>query len=133
MFNTVVDFASFNVLRAVSVPRNWAIVLAYSIATLVSYVLNRRLTFRIRTGSLSLRETVNFYGVNLAALVVTLGVVELADLLFGPLNLIGENIAKVAAVGVVLIPKFAGYRDVVFRRAIREQQAADATATADEH
>ncbi len=53
VFNTVVDFGAFNVLRSVSIPRNWAIVLAFSFATFISYLLNRRWTFRIRSGSLS--------------------------------------------------------------------------------
>ncbi len=124
VFNTFVDFAAFNVLRSVTVPRNWAIVSAFAFATFVSYLLNRRWTFRIRAGSLNLRETVNFYVINLLALLVTLGVVELIDAVFGPLDLLGENIAKVAAVVVVLLPKFASYRDVVFRRALAGQQAA---------
>lgn len=132
VFNTFVDFGAFNVLRAVSIPRNWAIVLAFSFATFISYLLNRRWTFRIRSGSLSVRETVNFYVVNLLALLVTLAVVELADAWFGPLDLLGENIAKVAAVAVVLIPKFAGYRDIVFRRALRHEAATKVVTGADE-
>ncbi len=132
VFNTFVDFGVFNLLRAVSVPRNWAIVLAFSTATFISYLLNRRFTFGIRTGGVSVRETINFYVVNLLALLVTLAVVELADVFFGPLDIVGENVAKVAAVVVVLVPKFAGYRDIVFRRALRGEADAEVRASVDD-
>jgi putative flippase GtrA len=134
IFNTMVDFGAFNVLRALSMPRNWAIVLAFSIATFISYLLNRRWTFGIRIGGVSVRETVNFAAVNVAALAMTLVVVEIADAVFGPLDLFGENVAKVAAVVVVLVPKFAGYRDIVFRRALAggDEKAAGVGAGADE-
>ena len=63
---------------------------------------------------------------------VVLVVVELFDMAFGPLDRIGENVAKVAAVVVVLLPKFAGYRDIVFRRALREKTAAEVGVTTDD-
>jgi hypothetical protein len=85
----------------------------------VSYLLNRRWSFQLTDGKVSFRETAQFYAINLVAWAVTLGVVELADVVFGPLSLFGENLAKLAAVVVILIPKFVGYRDVVFRRALR--------------
>lgn len=132
VFNTFVDFALFNVFRAVSVPRNWAIVLAFSSATFISYLLNRRFTFGLRSGGVSVRETFNFYAINIVALLVTLVVVEVADMMFGPLDRWGENIAKVAAVVVVLLPKFAGYRDIVFRRAIQDDEAAGLAVTVED-
>jgi putative flippase GtrA len=123
--NTVVDFGLFNVLRAVDIPRNWAITVAFATATFVSYLLNRRVSFRLTDGKVSLRETVHFYAINVAAWAVTLLVVEVADALYGPLSILGENVAKVAAVVIVLIPKFAGYRDIVFRRALDDARASD--------
>lgn len=118
ILNTVVDFTLFNVLRVGGVPRNWAITIAFAVATFVSYLLNRRWSFQLTDGRVSLRETVNFYAINIVAWLVTIAIVEAADWLFGPLSLLGENFAKFAAVVVILIPKFAGYRDIVFRKAL---------------
>lgn len=131
VFNTVVDFGLFNVFRMLSVPRNWALALAFGIATFVSYGLNRRWSFRLTDGRVVLRETVNFYIINAVSLAVTFLVVEAADFLFGPLDRVGENIAKFAAVVIILLPKFAGYRDIVFRQAIREHKRRDVTTAVD--
>jgi putative flippase GtrA len=121
--NTVLDFAVFNVLRSGGMSRFWSITLALLTATFVSYVLNRRWTFALAHGQGSMRETLQFYAINLAAWAVTLGVVAAADSLFGPLTQLGENVAKLAAVVIILLPKFAGYRDVVFRKAIDDREA----------
>lgn len=131
VFNTVVDFGLFNVFRSVSMPRNWALALAFAIATFVSYGLNRRWSFQLTDGHVKLRETVHFYLINAASLGVTFLVVEAADVVFGPLTRIGENVAKFAAVIIILIPKFAGYRDIVFRHAIREHKNRNVTAASD--
>lgn len=120
ILNTVVDFTLFNVLRVGGMPRNWAITIAFAVATFVSYLLNRRWSFQLTDGRVSLRETVNFYAINIVAWLVTIAIVEAADWLFGPLSLLGENFAKFAAVVVILIPKFAGYRDIVFRKALSD-------------
>jgi putative flippase GtrA len=91
---------------------------AFAVATFVSYLLNRRWSFQLTDGRVSLRETINFYAINIVAWLVTIGIVQIAEWLFGPLSLLGENVAKFAAVVVILIPKFAGYRDIVFRKAL---------------
>ena len=124
--NTVVDFVVFNVLREVGIGVYAAVTAALLIATGVSYLLNRHYTFQLKDGKVSIREAVQFLVVNLIALAVTLGIVRIAQELFDPLSRLGENIAKVAAIVVILLPKFAAYRDVVFGKAL-----ADKAATAD--
>ena len=63
---------------------------------------------------------------------VTLGIVWIAAQAFDPLSRIGENVAKVAAVVIILLPKFAAYRDVVFKRALDDRAAhRDAAGDAD--
>ena len=122
--NTVVDFGVFNVLRQqLSMSRFWSITIAFTIATVVSYLLNRRYTFRLHDGKVYVREAVQFYAINVIAWGVTLGVVELAEALFGDLTVLGENLAKGAAVVIILLPKFAAYRDVVFGRALADRAA----------
>ena len=129
--NTVTFFVIFNILRANTELARWiAVSIAFAIATLVSYVLNRRWTFKLREGHVVLRETVTFYIVNLVAWGATVSFVEIADAVFGPLSLVGENIALVAASGLILLPKFAGYRDVVFRKALRSRREAPTETSA---
>lgn len=119
LINTVVDFALSNVFRFVL---DWnlfvAVSVAFVLATLVSYVLNRRWTFQLRDGWFKAGETSMFLAVNGVALLVTNGIVGLANAWLGPLGPVGFNVAKVVAAALILLPKFAGYRDVVFRRAV---------------
>lgn len=125
-FNTVADFLIFNLLLLMLPDERWepslAVTIAYITATALSYVLNRRWTFELAGSWGSGRETSAFYVVNTIALVVTVGIVELAQVLWGPLTVLQLNIVKFSAVIVILFPKFAGYRDLVFRRSIENER-----------
>ncbi len=116
--NTVVDFALFNVFRANGVALVPSLILAFTLATLVSYVLNRLWTFKIKHGKGLTRESLAFLLVNAVALAATVGMVQVADVLFGPLSRFGENVAKLVAGGVITFPKLAGFRDLVFKRSL---------------
>ncbi len=129
VINTIVDYLLFNIARLVlDMPRTASITVAFGIATLLSYVLNRRWTFGLTSNMSGVRETSIFFLVNIVAWAVTVAVVNLADVWFGPLTVLGENVAKLAAAILILIPKFASYRDVVFRRALRSAAAESAPA-----
>ncbi|MDX1449971.1 MAG: GtrA family protein, partial [Acidimicrobiia bacterium] len=65
--NTVVYFSLINIFRTLDVPLFTRTTLSFAIATLVSYFLNRRWTFRIRQGWATAPETVKFFLVNVAA------------------------------------------------------------------
>jgi len=123
VINTVNYFVIFNILRAVDVSLFWSVTIAFAAATLASYILNRRWTFGLRGSSGSIRETAEFYFVNVVAWGATILIVTGADRLFGPLGIIGENVASVVAALIILVPKFASYRDVVFSRALRRDSA----------
>lgn len=97
--------------------------IAFTVATAVSYVLNRRWTFQIKHDEGMLRETIPFFVINVAALAITLGVVGLADRVWGPLDPFAENVANLAAGFVIILPKLAGYRDLVFRRSLSATHA----------
>lgn len=122
--NTVVDFGIFNVLLLLLPDERWepsvAVTISYIAATAFSYVLNRRWTFELDGTWGSSRETGAFYIVNTIALAATLAIVEGAQVLWGPLTVLQLNIAKFAAVILILFPKYAGYRDLVFRRSIEK-------------
>jgi putative flippase GtrA len=115
--NTGVDFAVFNAFPS-SVPLFWRVTIAFAVATEVSYLLNRRWTFEIKGGSGVWRETTMFFLVNGVAWAATVGIVVGAEALFGDLSRLEENLAKLAAGVVILLPKLASYRDLVFRRSL---------------
>lgn len=120
--NTVVDFGLFNLFRWLGWSLYVALTVAFVLATAVSFLLNRRITFGMRATGARAGEGVGFLVLNVVALAVTAGIVWAADSLFGPLTPLGENLAKVAAALVILFPKFAALRDVVFRRALAEHR-----------
>ncbi len=122
--NTIVSFAVFNVMRIAGLSVFWAVTVAFAVATLVSYVLNRRWSFRLTDGGENVRETVRFYVINVFAWAATQLLMWLADVWFGPLSRLGENVALLAASVIILIPKFASYRDLVFRRALDDRDVA---------
>ncbi len=131
LINTVVDFSLLNVFFAVL---GWSelmsVTVALVIASLVAYVLNRRFTFRLE-GGLRMRETIAFVGVNVVALLLTNLLVWLAIEQIGHLTQLQLNLVKVIATGLILLPKFAGYRDFVFGSAIRERVDGSAESAAE--
>ena len=125
-FNTVVDFGIFNLLLFLLPDERWeaslAVTISYIAATAFSYIFNRRWTFELDGSWESSRETGAFYVVNTLALVATLAIVEGAQVLWGPLTVLQLNIAKFSAVILILFPKYAGYRDLVFRPSIEKER-----------
>jgi len=119
--NTVVYFVLLNVLfSVVGLSDFWSVTWAFVLATGLSYFLNRRWTFRIKKGKGSLRESLGFYVVNLAAWAATVGMVELAEKIFGTSTALQINLASLVATAIILIPKFASYRDLVFKKSLKE-------------
>lgn len=131
VLNTIAYFVVFNVLRAMDVSLFWSITIAYAAATFGSYVLNRRWTFELVHNSGGLGETVRFFGVNTVAWGLTVAIVTGADRWFGPLGTIGENVVSLLAASVIIVPKFASYRDLVFHKALRHQSDLTRVVTVD--
>ncbi len=120
--NTLVSFALFNLFLWMGWWSVVAVSVAFALTTFMSYLLNRIWTFEIKDGKVSGRETVRFYLVNVAAWAGTAGTMWLAETLFGPLSKIAANVVYLITSVVILLPKFASYRDIVFGKAIREQE-----------
>lgn len=134
--NTVVSFTLFNIFLIVlggtktvdegfNWEQFWSIALSFLIATFVSYALNRRWTFQLSEPGEMRRETLHFVGINVVAWAVTQLVVGGADWLWGPLSRLQQNLFYLLAAVFIIVPKFAGYRDIVFRKAIDAQADAD--------
>jgi putative flippase GtrA len=130
--NTIVSFSLFNVFLKVlggtktvdegfNWEQFWSIAVSFLIATFVSYALNRRWTFQLSEAGDMRRETTHFFAINLGAMAVTQLVVNGADWIWGPLSLLQQNLFYLLAAGFIILPKFAGYRDIVFRKAIDAQ------------
>jgi putative flippase GtrA len=121
VFNTVVSFSLFNVLRVMGVSPQWSLAISFALTTFVSYLVNRRWTFELKDGKVSGRETLSFFGVNIVAYAASAGIMALAQVWFGPLSRLGENLVLVIAAGLLILPKLAGYRDIVFGKALEDQ------------
>ncbi len=126
--NTIVSFALFNLFLWMGWWSVAAVSAAFAITTFMSYLLNRVWAFEIKDGKVSSSETVRFYLINVAAWAGTAGTMWLAEALIGPLSTVAANVVYLITSIVILIPKFASYRDIVFGNAIEEQENSPAGA-----
>jgi putative flippase GtrA len=117
-FNTVVTLALSLVFRKLGMLDELAVALAWVLGTLLSYFLNRRWTFSLDTKGANVRETSHFFLVNVIAGGLTVGFVFLAGRMRGDLSDVEFLGAQILASAIIVIPKFAAYRDVVFKRSL---------------
>ena len=117
-FNTAVTLALSLVFRKLGMLDEFAVALAWVLGTLLSYFLNRRWTFSLDTKGVNVRETSHFFLVNVVAGALTVGFVFLAGRLRGDLSDVEFLGAQILASAIIVIPKFAAYRDVVFKRSL---------------
>lgn len=119
VFDTIVSFSLFNVFRIVGVSDQLSLAIAFGLTTFVSYAINRRWTFALKDGKVSTRETVTFFAVNIVAYTISAAILEVSKIWFGPLTRVQENLALIGAAALLVLPKLAGYRDIVFGSALR--------------
>ncbi|MDH3606808.1 MAG: GtrA family protein [Acidimicrobiia bacterium] len=118
-FNTIFTLAVSLLFRKLGMLDEVAVASAWIIGTLVSYFLNRRWTFSLETKGANVRETSHFFGVNIVAGFLTVGFVFLAGRLRGELSDVEFLGAQIIASAIIVIPKFAAYRDVVFKKSLQ--------------
>ncbi|NNC93582.1 MAG: GtrA family protein [Acidimicrobiia bacterium] len=126
-FNTVVTLGLSLIFRKLGMIDELAVAMAWVLGTLLSYFLNRRWTFALETRGANVRETSHFFVVNIIAGALTVGFVFLAGRLRGELSDAEFLGAQILASAIIVIPKFAAYRDVVFKRSLthRRERAAN--------
>lgn len=125
-FNTVFTLGLSVLFReGFSMRDEWAVTSAWIIGTLVSYALNRTWTFSLDTEGANAKETLHFFGVNVVAWGLTVAIVWSAGRIFGTLNNFEFILAQLVAAGIIVLPKFAAYRDVVFRRSLDDAKEAN--------
>lgn len=130
VINTIVSFSLFNVLRIMGASPQWSLAISFALTTFMSYLINRRWTFALKDGRVSGRETASFFGVNSVAYAVSAGIMAVAQTWLGPLSRLGENFVLIIAAGLLILPKLAGYRDIVFGKALDEQAEPIPSASA---
>lgn len=123
VFNTVVSLALFNIFLATGMSWFPSFTIAFALTTFMSYLINRSWTFELKDGKVSGHETAKFFGINIVAYLASALIVWIADSLFGPLSTLGYNAALIIAAGLLILPKLASYRDVVFSRALSSQSS----------
>ena len=118
-FNTVVSLGLSLLFRR-AMADELAVALAWIVGTLLSYFMNRRWTFSLATAGANVRETSHFFVVNIVAGTLTVGFVWVAGLVLGELSDVQFLGAQIVASIIIVIPKFAAYRDVVFKRSLTD-------------
>ena len=119
-FNTFVTLALSLLFRKLGMIDELAVAAAWVLGTLLSYFLNRRWTFSLDTKGANVRETSHFFVVNVVAGAITVGFVWLAGSLRGDLSDAEFLGAQIIASIIIVIPKFAAYRDMVFKRSLTD-------------
>ncbi len=138
VLNTVVSLILFSVLLIVlggeetrsdgfDLPVFAATTIAFALTTLMSYVLNRLWTFQLDDATGGGGETARFFAINGVALALTNLIVSGTNAIWGPLSDTGLRIAYIAAAIIIILPKFAGYRDVVFKKALQREPSDSAS------
>jgi putative flippase GtrA len=117
-FNTFVTLALSLLFRKLGMVDVLAVAAAWVLGTLLSYFLNRRWTFSLDSKGANVRETSHFFVVNVVAGALTVGFVWLAGRMRGDLSDAEFLGAQILASAIIVIPKFAAYRDVVFKRSL---------------
>lgn len=124
--NTAVYFALLTFfLVPVDLSARWAITLSWILSTALSYVLNRRWTFSLANSRGPWGETAAFFLTSLAAWAATILIFEVFDWRYGPLNDIETILVNLLAAAIILLPKFAMYRDVIFRTALQRESDSE--------
>lgn len=121
-FNTVVTLGLSLLFRKAGMLDELSVASAWVLGTLLSYFLNRRWTFSLEAKGANVRETSHFFMVNVVAGALTVGFVFLAGRLRGDLSDVEFLGAQIIAAAIIVIPKFAAYRDVVFKRSLSNTQ-----------
>jgi putative flippase GtrA len=112
--NTIMDFGLVKILLDYTPMDKYVVVTGSALlVTGLSYLMNKRITFG-QSGLGELSESASFYLINFLSVGVTNLFVWGADLMIDEMTTNQVLLAKVFATGVILFPKFAGYRDVVF-------------------
>ncbi|MBO0878388.1 MAG: GtrA family protein [Pseudonocardia sp.] len=92
-----------------------ALVIAYGVATIVTFVGNRHWAFRHRKGSGLGQEAVQFVALNVVGIFIQVGVVALVVHGMGHTDRLSYNVATTVGIGIGTMFRLFTYRTFVFR------------------
>jgi putative flippase GtrA len=92
-----------------------ALVIAYAIATVVTFVGNRWWAFRHRKGSGLGQELAQFAVLNVVGIFIQVGIVDLVVHGMGHTDRLSYNVATIIGIGIGTIFRLLTYRKFVFR------------------
>jgi putative flippase GtrA len=108
-----------------------ALVIAYILATVVTFVGNRYWAFKHRKGKGLRRESATFVVLNCVGIVIQLGIVDIAYYGMGYKDGLSYNLATVIGIGLATLFRLYAYRKFVFLEPSADgDDKADALASA---
>jgi putative flippase GtrA len=91
-----------------------AVIIAYVVATVVTFVGNRHWAFKHRKGKGLRHETIVFVLLNVVGIVIQVGIVDIAYYELGYKDGLSYNIATVIGIGLATLFRLYAYRKFVF-------------------
>jgi len=135
----VVDTALFTLLRQTVLSPDTVVagafiakIISTTVAILVNWIGNRYWTFRHHRRQKLLRESLEFFAVSLAGMVIALGVLGISHYMLGNKSLLADTIANIIGLVLGAIFRFLLYRYWVFnaKRGSRVQTRAKVVESA---
>ena len=107
-----------------------SVIIAYIVATMVTFVGNRHWAFKHRKGAGLKRETIVFVLLNCVGIVIQVGIVDLAYYELGYKSGLAYNLATIIGIGLATMFRLFAYRKFVFNNHQVEEAAELASASA---
>ena len=107
-----------------------SVIIAYIVATMVTFVVNRHWAFKHRKGAGLKRETIVFVLLNCVGIVIQVGIVDLAYYELGYKSGLAYNLATIIGIGLATMFRLFAYRKFVFSAVPVVVEPAEELATA---
>ena len=91
-----------------------SVIIAYIVATVVTFIGNRHWAFKHRKGKGLKQETIAFVLLNVVGIVIQVGIVDIAYYGMGYKDGLSYNIATVIGIGLATLFRLYAYRKFVF-------------------
>ena len=104
-----------------------SVIIAYIVATMVTFVGNRHWAFKHRKGAGLKRETIVFVLLNCVGIVIQVGIVDLAYYELGYKSGLAYNLATIIGIGLATMFRLFAYRKFVFNNHPLDDETAELT------
>jgi putative flippase GtrA len=102
-----------------------SVIIAYIVATMVTFVGNRHWAFKHRKGAGLKRETIVFVLLNCVGIVIQVGIVDLAYYELGYKSGLAYNLATIIGIGLATMFRLFAYRKFVFNNHPLDDETAE--------